>query len=75
VYVGGYGLGRLWVESLRIDPANRILGWRINEWVSLLAVVAAAAILLLDSRRSPEAESSAPNGEGAEEPDPADSTS
>ena len=74
VYVGGYGLGRLWVESLRIDPANRILGWRINEWVSLLAVVGAAAILLLDSRRSPEAEPSAPNG-GAEEPDPADSTS
>ena len=25
-YVAGYGLGRLWVESLRIDYAHTILG-------------------------------------------------
>jgi prolipoprotein diacylglyceryl transferase len=54
VYVGGYGLGRLWVESLRIDHANRILGLRINEWVSILAILGAAAVFvrdLLDDRR------------------------
>jgi prolipoprotein diacylglyceryltransferase len=41
LYVGGYALGRLWVESLRIDHANTILGLRVNVWTSLvtLAVV------------------------------------
>ena len=46
LYVGGYGLGRLWVEALRIDDATRILGLRVNIWVSLLAVAAAAASLV-----------------------------
>ena len=39
VYVVGYGLGRLWVESLRADAANTILGLRVNIWTSLLAIV------------------------------------
>ena len=39
VYVLGYGTGRLWVESLRIDFANEILGLRINTWISLFAIV------------------------------------
>ncbi len=39
VYVVGYGLGRLWVESLRSDAANTILGLRVNIWTSLLAIV------------------------------------
>lgn len=37
VYLAGYGLGRLWVESLRIDEATRLLGLRVNIWTSLLA--------------------------------------
>ncbi|MFZ4517666.1 MAG: prolipoprotein diacylglyceryl transferase [Microthrixaceae bacterium] len=39
VYVAGYGLGRLWVESLRIDEATKILGLRVNIWTALLAIV------------------------------------
>ncbi len=38
VYVTGYGLGRLWVEALRSDFANTILGLRVNTWTSLLAI-------------------------------------
>ena len=38
VYVVGYGLGRLWVESLRIDTATEILGFRVNTWISLVAI-------------------------------------
>jgi prolipoprotein diacylglyceryl transferase len=38
-YVFGYGLGRLWVESLRDDFANRILGLRVNTWTAGLAVI------------------------------------
>ena len=39
VYVAGYGLGRIWVESLRIDAANTILGLRVNTWTSLFAII------------------------------------
>lgn len=39
VYVMGYGLGRLWVESLRIDEANAILGLRVNTWTSSIAII------------------------------------
>jgi prolipoprotein diacylglyceryl transferase len=43
MYVGGYALGRLWIEALRIDPASEILGLRVNIWTSLVALAAAAA--------------------------------
>jgi hypothetical protein len=38
VYVLGYGIGRLWVESLRIDVATEFGGLRVNTWISLLAI-------------------------------------
>lgn len=46
VYIAGYGLGRLWVESLRVDSANTILGLRVNTWTSLLAIVGGLVWLL-----------------------------
>ena len=51
LYVAGYGLGRLWVEALRIDPASTIAGVRVNIWVSILTIAAAGAWLVRDSRR------------------------
>jgi prolipoprotein diacylglyceryl transferase len=38
VYVAGYGLGRLWVESLRVDVATEFGGLRVNTWISLVAI-------------------------------------
>jgi prolipoprotein diacylglyceryl transferase len=38
VYMIGYGLGRLWVEALRIDPANTVLGLRVNIWMSIFLI-------------------------------------
>jgi prolipoprotein diacylglyceryl transferase len=46
VYVLGYGIGRLWVELLRVDPASEILGVRVNVWVSLFAIVVSTIALL-----------------------------
>ncbi len=40
VYVTCYGVGRLWVESLRIDDATQLLGLRVNIWTSLVAIAA-----------------------------------
>jgi prolipoprotein diacylglyceryl transferase len=65
LYVGGYGLGRLWVEALRIDDATRILGVRVNIWVSLVAV-GAAAVTLLVLRRTTDGD--APSKEVAPRP-------
>ncbi len=47
VYVMGYGLGRFWVEGLRIDPADELGGLRWNQWVALAAVVGGALALVL----------------------------
>ena len=43
IYVFGYGLGRLWVEALRIDEASKIFGARVNIWVALLAILGGLA--------------------------------
>jgi len=51
VYILGYGVGRLWVESLRIDFANEILGLRVNTWISMIAIV--GGLLWLFWRGSP----------------------
>jgi prolipoprotein diacylglyceryl transferase len=53
LYVAGYALGRLWVEALRIDPASRIAGLRVNIWVSILALAASTAWLAATRHRSP----------------------
>ncbi len=45
MYLMGYGVGRFWVEGLRIDPADEIAGLRLNQWVALAAVVVGAVVL------------------------------
>ena len=51
LYVGGYSLGRLWVEALRIDHANTILGLRVNIWVSLVTLAVVAGFFVSDGIR------------------------
>ncbi len=53
LWILGYGVGRLWVETLRIDHASLIAGVRINIWVSLMAV-AIGAVVTLTGRREPQ---------------------
>lgn len=45
IYIAGYFLGRLWVESLRIDTANTIAGLRLNEWTAIIVGLGALAVL------------------------------
>lgn len=52
LYVLGYGLGRLWVEALRIDDATLVAGVRVNIWVSLVAIGGALGSLALLRRRA-----------------------
>jgi prolipoprotein diacylglyceryl transferase len=51
IYVAGYGLGRLWIESLRIDSASLVLGVRVNIFVALSAVIVGVAMAFRTRRR------------------------
>jgi prolipoprotein diacylglyceryl transferase len=46
VYVVGYGIGRLWVEGLRIDPSKEGGGLRLNQWMALVLIVGGTAYLV-----------------------------
>jgi prolipoprotein diacylglyceryl transferase len=61
LYILGYTLGRVWIESLRIDEANLILGLRLNIWVSLIVLIAASAYLIASKRRGNTKENHIPS--------------
>ncbi len=58
-YVGLYTLGRVWIEALRIDDAERVLGLRLNIWTSIVLFAVAAAFFAISARRHPGRETSA----------------
>ena len=53
LYVLLYTLGRVWIEYLRIDTANTILGVRLNVWTSILVGLGALAYLIISARLRP----------------------
>lgn len=56
LYVSGYGLGRLWIEGLRIDDASVIGGLRWNQWVAIAAIVGGLIYLAVTSSSGDSAE-------------------
>jgi prolipoprotein diacylglyceryl transferase len=46
MYVLGYGIGRFWIEGLRIDPADELGGLRWNQWVAVACIVGGGAYLI-----------------------------
>ena len=52
LYVMGYTLGRVWIEMMRVDEANHVLGLRLNVWTSLLVFAFGLAWFVLARRRS-----------------------
>jgi len=53
LYVLLYTSGRVWIEALRIDDANLVLGLRLNVWTSILVGAGALAYLIISSRTRP----------------------
>lgn len=51
LYICYYTLGRVWIEALRIDDAEHILGLRLNIWTSILVFVLGAVLFALSRRR------------------------
>jgi prolipoprotein diacylglyceryl transferase len=62
LYVMAYTVGRGWIEYLRIDQANHILGLRLNDWTAII-VFLAALIYFIKVKGSREF--LIPNAEGA----------
>lgn len=54
LYLVAYGIGRFWVEGLRVDPADDVGPFRFNQWVALASVVG-GLVLFLVLRRRPDA--------------------
>ena len=55
MYIIGYGIGRFWVEGMRIDRADELAGLRWNQWVAVMAIVG-GGIVLAWMRRHPTPE-------------------
>ena len=53
LYVLLYTIGRGWIEYLRIDTANTILGLRLNLWTSILVGLGALAYRIISARMRP----------------------
>jgi len=45
LYVAGYCAGRIWIEALRVDPAEEFFGLRLNDYVAGALLLAAVAYL------------------------------
>ena len=58
LYLVWYGVGRIWFESIRVDPSLIFLGLRANVWGAILAVVLGLVIFVVQKRRHPGVEPS-----------------
>ncbi len=59
VYLIWYGLGRSWLEAIRIDPtSDGFLGIPANDWASFGAVAIGVVLLVVQLRRHPGPEPS-----------------
>lgn len=52
LYVALYTVGRLWIELLRIDEAEHVLGLRLNVWTSIIVLLVAVAVFVIVGRRT-----------------------
>jgi prolipoprotein diacylglyceryl transferase len=59
LYLIYYSIGRVWVEAIRIDPSEIVLGLRINIWSAILGMVVGLGVILIQSRRHTGSETSA----------------
>jgi prolipoprotein diacylglyceryl transferase len=46
-----YSVGRVWVEAIRIDPSEIVLGLRINIWSAIVGIVVGLAVMIISYRK------------------------
>ena len=52
LYIMGYPLGRIFIEKMRTDTAELILGQRLNVWTSILVFLLGAVIFWWTGKRT-----------------------
>jgi prolipoprotein diacylglyceryl transferase len=62
LYIALYSFGRFWIELVRVDAANHILGLRVNTWVSALVCIAGVVWFFLSQRRGGPPQKAPPAG-------------
>ena len=53
LYVMAYTAGRAWIEYMRIDSVNHLLGLRLNVWTSIVLFAVALVYFVVVGRRHP----------------------
>lgn len=51
LYIAGYPLGRIIIETMRTDAANTILGLRVNIWTSIVVFALGVVVYTVCARR------------------------
>jgi len=51
MYLIWYGIGRFFIESLRVDPSMNILWWKSNQLAALLAIIVGLLVILIQRKR------------------------
>jgi prolipoprotein diacylglyceryl transferase len=75
VYLIWYGLGRSWLEAIRIDPTSDArLGIPANIWASFVAIAIGAALIVVQGRRHPGPELSVYSAGREPRPEPISET-
>jgi prolipoprotein diacylglyceryl transferase len=62
LYIVLYCVGRFWIEALRIDSANHILGLRLNNWTALLVGLGGLIWFIQSARHKPGREALVSSG-------------
>ena len=58
LYLIWYGIGRVWFESIRVDPSEVFFGLRSNVWAAILAIVIGIVLFAVQRARHPGSEPS-----------------
>jgi prolipoprotein diacylglyceryl transferase len=58
LYVATYTVGRGWIEALRVDTAEHVLGLRLNDWTSIVVFIFAVNYILWSRRHHSARETS-----------------
>ena len=53
LYLVYYSIGRVWIEAIRIDPSEILLGLRVNIWSAIAGIVLGLAIIAIQAKRHP----------------------
>ena len=69
LYVAAYCAGRVWIEALRIDPAETVFGLRLNIWTSILLFLGAVAWFLTHRGPREDLTPQPPGGSGGDQDD------